>query len=73
MLIALPVGTLKAKTEDGGRVIHEAETEYQYARVVEYPSGKRTLELNEGQAEHSVCEAECDAGPARPARARPRC
>ena len=69
VLIALPVGTLKAKTEDGGRVIHEAETEYQYARVIEYPSGKRTLELNEGQAEHSVCEAECDAGPRRPARA----
>jgi predicted membrane-bound spermidine synthase len=62
VLIALPVGTLKAKTEDGGRVIHEAETEYQYARVIEYPSGKRTLELNEGQAEHSVCVAECDAG-----------
>src|SRR3954467_1787531 len=66
VLIALPVGTLKAKTEDGGRVIHEAETEYQYARVIEYPSGKRTLELNEGQAEHSVCQAECDAGPAGP-------
>src|SRR3954467_15595492 len=66
VLIALPVGTLKAKTEDGGRVIHEAETEYQYARVVEYPSGRRTLELNEGQARHSVCEAECDAGPAGP-------
>src|SRR3954452_18188005 len=30
-LIALPVGTLKAKTDDG-RVIHEAETQYQYAR-----------------------------------------
>src|SRR3954449_2406505 len=66
LLIALPVGTLKAKTEDGGRVIHEAETEYQYARVIEYPSGKRTLELNEGQAEHSVCQAECDAGPPGP-------
>ena len=66
VLIALPVGTLKAKTEEGGRVIHEAETEYQYARVIEYPSGKRTLELNEGQAEHSVCQAECDAGPAGP-------
>jgi predicted membrane-bound spermidine synthase len=66
VLIALPVGTLKAKTEDGGRVIHEAETEYQYARVVEYPSGKRTLELNEGQAEHSMCAAECDAGPSGP-------
>jgi predicted membrane-bound spermidine synthase len=66
VLIALPVGTLKASTEDGGRVIHEAETEYQYARVVEYPSGERTLELNEGQAQHSICAAECDAGPGGP-------
>jgi predicted membrane-bound spermidine synthase len=66
VLIALPVGTLKASTEDGGRVIHEAETEYQYARVVEYPSGERTLELNEGQAQHSICAAECDAGPSGP-------
>ena len=65
-LIALPVGTLKADTDDGGRVIHEAETEYQYARVIEYPDHSRTLELNEGQAEHSVCEAECDAGPRGP-------
>ena len=65
-LIALPVGTLKAKTEDGGHVIHEAETEYQYARVIEYPSGKRTLELNEGQAEHSVCTAECKPRPGSP-------
>src|SRR5215210_75824 len=65
-LIALPVGTLKADTENGGRVIHEAETEYQYARVIEYPSGRRTLELNEGQAQHSVCQAECDAGPTGP-------
>jgi predicted membrane-bound spermidine synthase len=66
VLIALPVGTLKAKTENGGRVIHEAETEYQYARVVEYDDGTRTLELNEGQAQHSICEAECDAGPRGP-------
>jgi predicted membrane-bound spermidine synthase len=65
-LIALPVGTLKASTDGGGRVIHEAETEYQYARVIEYPDRSRTLELNEGQAEHSVCEAECDAGPDGP-------
>jgi predicted membrane-bound spermidine synthase len=65
-LIALPIGTLKASTENGGRVIHEAETEYQYARVIEYPHGDRALELNEGQAQHSVCEAECDAGPAGP-------
>jgi spermidine synthase len=64
-LIALPVGTLKAEADDG-RVIHEAETEYQYARVIEQDDGTRTLELNEGQAQHSVCEAECDAGPAGP-------
>ena len=53
-LIALPVGTLKAADTDGGKVIHEAETEYQYARVIEYPDGHRTLELNEGQAQHSI-------------------
>ena len=66
VLIALPVGTLKATTDDGGQVIHEAETEYQYARVVEYDNGIRTLELNEGQAQHSVCEAECEPGPGGP-------
>ena len=53
LLIALPVGTLKAKAESG-RVIHEAETEYQYARVVQAAGGTRYLELNEGQAQHSV-------------------
>ena len=67
-LIALPVGTLKADTDGSGRVIHEAETEYQYARVIEEDDGARTLELNEGQAEHSSCTAECDAGPAGPRR-----
>jgi spermidine synthase len=65
VLIALPVGTLKAKTDDG-RVIYEAETEYQYARVIDRDEGGRALELNEGQAQHSICDAECDAGPAGP-------
>jgi spermidine synthase len=51
-LIALPVGTVK--TADEGRVIHEADTEYQYARVVEMPDGERRLELNEGLAIHSL-------------------
>jgi spermidine synthase len=60
-LMALPVGTLKASTDEG-RVIHEAETEYQYARVIERDDGMRLLELNEGQAQHSLCPAECDAG-----------
>jgi spermidine synthase len=48
---AIPVGTVKAT--DGGEVLHEVETEHQYARVVERPSGVRVLELNEGQAVHS--------------------
>ncbi len=65
VLIALPVGTLKASA-GSGKVIHEAETEYQYARVIERPDGGRKLELNEGQAQHSLCPAECDAGPAGP-------
>jgi spermidine synthase len=52
-LIALPVGTLKADT-DSGRVIYETDTEYQYARVVERVDGSRVLELNEGQAQHSL-------------------
>jgi spermidine synthase len=51
-VIAIPVGTLKA-TEDGS-VIHETETEFQYARVVEQEDGDRALELNEGQAIHSL-------------------
>jgi spermidine synthase len=50
-LIAVPVGTVKAAGD--GRVIHEAETRYQYARVVELDNGVRRLELNEGHAIHS--------------------
>jgi spermidine synthase len=46
------VGTVKATPE--GRVVWEAETDYQYARVIERPGGERTLELNEGQAVHSI-------------------
>jgi spermidine synthase len=52
VLVALPVGTLKAS--DRGRVIYEKETPYQYARVVERPDGSRALELNEGHAVHSL-------------------
>jgi spermidine synthase len=52
-LIALPVGTLKARS-DLGRVTYETETEYQYARVVEARDGTRYLELNEGVAQHSI-------------------
>jgi predicted membrane-bound spermidine synthase len=52
-LLALPVGVVKSPA-GSGQVIHETDTELQYARVVEYPDGRRHLELNEGQAVHSV-------------------
>jgi spermidine synthase len=52
-LMAVPVGTVKASD---GRVIWERETPYQYARVVQADDGERRLELNEGQAVHSVYE-----------------
>lgn len=52
-LMAVPVGIVKADA-GAGRVIHDADTEYQYARVVERPDGSRWLELNEGQAVHSM-------------------
>ena len=50
--LALPVGTVKATNE--GEVIFETETETQYVRVVEEDDGDRLLELNEGQAVHSL-------------------
>jgi len=53
-LLALPVGTVKGETGPGSRVIYDADTEYQYARVVQGADGTRTLELNEGEAVHSV-------------------
>src|SRR3954453_373625 len=52
LLLAIPPGAIKGSDE--GRVIYETETEYQYARVVEYEDGVRRLELNEGQAIHST-------------------
>jgi spermidine synthase len=57
LLIAMPTGTVKAAGE-GGRVVEEADTEIQYARVVEYPDGERHMELNEGQAVHSIYRPE---------------
>jgi spermidine synthase len=51
-LLAIPVGTIKGAGE--GRVLYEAETTHQYARVVEREDGSRVLELNEGQAVHSL-------------------
>ena len=54
-LLLAPAGAVKAEVDQGqGRVIHETETEYQYARVIERPDGTRVLQLNEGQAIHSL-------------------
>jgi spermidine synthase len=52
LALSIPVGTIKAA--DTGRVLAEVETTHQYARVVERPDGSRALELNEGQAVHSL-------------------
>ena len=52
LALSLPVGTIKGSGE--GRVLFEAETVQQYARVVERDDGSRALELNEGQAVHSL-------------------
>ena len=52
LALVLPAGTVKGETQAGARVIHETDTEYQYARVVQDANGTRTLELNEGQAVH---------------------
>ena len=50
--LALPVGTIKAAGDE--RVLYEQESALQYIRVVEEPDGDRVLELNEGQARHSL-------------------
>ena len=51
-LLFVPNGVIKSTP--GERVLFETETPYQYARVVERPDGERWLELNEGQAIHSL-------------------
>ncbi|MBA2241253.1 MAG: fused MFS/spermidine synthase [Solirubrobacterales bacterium] len=51
-VFALPVGTVKAETE--GEIVYEDESEHQYIRVIDQPDGDRILELNEGQAIHSL-------------------
>ncbi|MGB7684652.1 MAG: fused MFS/spermidine synthase [Solirubrobacterales bacterium] len=52
VLVTLPVGAVKGDAD--GRVLFEDETAYQYVRVVEQDDGDRVLELNEGQAVHSL-------------------
>jgi spermidine synthase len=54
ILLALPPGGVDLRIAGSGRVIYEAETQYQYARVVEQPDGERWLQLNEGVATHSL-------------------
>jgi len=52
MAMIIPVESIKAS--DTGKVLYETETTHQYVRVVERPDGERRLELNEGQAIHSI-------------------
>ena len=50
--LALPPGLTKP-ADEGDRVIAERETSYQYLRVIQ-DGQRRLLELNEGQAVHSI-------------------
>ena len=53
--VALALGPGAIKGDSAlGRVIHEDETPYQYVRVIEQGDGTRLLELDEGQAIHSL-------------------
>ncbi len=52
LALAIPVGTVKAT--DDGTVIYESDSEHQYIRVIDEDDGDRALELNEGQATHSL-------------------
>ncbi len=54
LLAALALAPGTTKPAETGRVLYETETPYQYARVVQMPDGSRRLELNEGQAIHSL-------------------
>jgi predicted membrane-bound spermidine synthase len=51
--LAIPPAAIGAGVA-GGKVIYETETQYQYARVVQFASGVRWLQLNEGVAVHSL-------------------
>ncbi|MEA2355140.1 MAG: hypothetical protein QOD61_1269 [Solirubrobacteraceae bacterium] len=51
-VLAVPPREVRATAD--GRVIYEADTTYQHVRVIERPDGERWLELNEGQAIHSL-------------------
>jgi spermidine synthase len=51
-VLAVPTGSVRAT--DGETVLFEGESEEQHIRVVEEEDGDRLLELNEGQAVHSM-------------------
>ncbi len=52
-LLAIPPAAVGSAVS-GARVIYSTETPYQYARVLQFRSGERWLQLNEGVAVHSV-------------------
>ncbi len=51
--MAIPPAAVGADVA-GARVIYSTETQYQYARVLQFASGERWLQLNEGVAIHSL-------------------
>jgi spermidine synthase len=51
-LLAVPPAAIGSSVP-GAKVIYQTETQYQYARVLQFRSGERWLQLNEGQAIHS--------------------
>jgi spermidine synthase len=53
LALAIPPGSIK-DTEGEERVLYEGETVQQYVRIVEREDGSRAMELNEGQAVHSL-------------------
>jgi len=52
-LLTIPPAAIGASV-NGGKVIYETETQYQYARVVQFRDGVRWLQLNEGVSIHSL-------------------
>jgi spermidine synthase len=52
LALAIPPGSIKEAGDD--RVLFEGETVQQYVRIVEREDGSRAMELNEGQAVHSL-------------------
>jgi spermidine synthase len=52
LALAIPPGAIKEGEDE--RVLYEGETVQQYVRIVEREDGSRAMELNEGQAVHSL-------------------